>query len=82
MGAEGCFLGFIDALESAPGLSYYIPGSDEHGPGFNRESGGGARGVASKNGQGHMCVQRGAFPIAHDLCVCICVPPKMAVGLF
>jgi len=45
-------------------------------PGFNRGSGAAAPGsVTSKNGRGHMRVQRGSFPIAHDVCVCVCLSP-------
>ena len=47
-----------------------LPEATNTGPGFNRGSGGGARGVASKNGKGHMRVQRGVISLAHDASIC------------
>jgi len=40
---------------------YYTPGSDEHGPCLTGVRGRRPGGVAQKNGQGHMRLQRGVI---------------------
>ena len=49
------------------------------GPGFNRGSGRGARDVTSKNGQGHMRVQKGGHFLLPTIYLCVCAPPKVKV---
>ena len=50
--------------------AYYTPGSDEHGPGFNRGSGAGARGCGFEERVEAYARTEGGFPISHDACVC------------
>jgi len=70
--------GFSKGQNHQPAI-YYAPGSDEHGPSLNWGSGGGARGcdLGERAGAHSMRVQRGAFPLARDLCL-----PKMTVCFF
>jgi len=50
------------------------PEATNMGPGFNRGSGGGARGCGFEERAGGTCAYRGgSFPIAHDASVCACV---------
>jgi len=52
------------------------------GPGFNRGSGGGARGRGFEERVGaYAHTEGGSFPIAHDLCVCVATIMAVA-GLF
>ena len=83
MGAfqASCFTGLnADSIPKGESrvVNFTPPEATNTGPLFlkNRGSGDGAWGVASKNGLGHMRVQRGPFPIARNLCllcVCVCV---------
>ena len=57
----------------------YTPEATNKYPVFTGGPGAAPGGVASKNGQEHMRVHRGSFPIAHDACACVfvsvCVSP-------
>ena len=51
----------------------YTPGSDEHGPQFNRGSGGGARGCGFEERVGAYARAEVFFPRPLGVNVCVCV---------
>ena len=76
----------LTPLRPPRSLRYLHPRKTNTGPGFNRGSGGGARGNDFDERAGAWARTEGGYPIAHDLSPsirqCLCVSPKVAVHFF
>jgi hypothetical protein len=73
-GMPGPFQGNSSAGMANAGGVFTPPEETNTGPGFNRESGGGARGCGFEERVGaHARTKGGAFPIAAAVCVCACL---------